>query len=86
MGILSQRDLYFVESLRDVDPTDVPVEDAMSTDVYVVPPERPVGEVAARMVECKYGCAVVESGERVVGLFTTTDALRILVSIVEAWR
>lgn len=85
VGILSQRDLFFVESIRDLHPTDARVEDAMSTDVYVVPPDRPVGEVAARMVECKYGCAVVESQEGIVGLFTTTDALRVLVSSVEAW-
>jgi acetoin utilization protein AcuB len=61
VGILSQRDLFFVEAVRDLDPSEVLVQDAMSTDVYVVPPERPVGEVAARMVERKYGCAVLFS-------------------------
>jgi acetoin utilization protein AcuB len=85
VGILSQRDLFFVETLRDVDPTKVPVEDAMTEDVYVVPPERPLGEVSAKMVECKYGCAVVVRGGHVVGIFTTSDALRVLVGMVEAW-
>jgi acetoin utilization protein AcuB len=86
VGILSQRDLFFVETLRDVDPARVPVEDAMTTDVYVVPPQRSVGEVAAKMVERKYGSAVVVRDDRVVGIFTTTDALRTVMSIVEAWR
>jgi acetoin utilization protein AcuB len=85
VGIVSQRDLFFVETLRDVDPANVPVEDAMTAEVYVVPPERALGEVAAKMVERKYGCAVVVRGEHVVGIFTTTDALRVLVEIVEAW-
>ncbi|HXX69934.1 MAG TPA: CBS domain-containing protein [Polyangiaceae bacterium] len=86
VGILSQRDLYFVETLRDVDPATVTVDDAMSPDVYVVPPEKPLGEVAALMVERKFGCAVVARGEQILGIFTTTDALRVLVGIVEAWQ
>jgi acetoin utilization protein AcuB len=85
VGILSQRDLFFTESLHDVDAMTVPVEDAMSTEVYVVAPEKPLGEVAARMVECKYGSAVVVRDGQVIGIFTTTDALRVLVGIVEAW-
>jgi acetoin utilization protein AcuB len=85
VGIVSQRDLLSVETMREVDPTKVRVEDAMTADVYVVPPERPLGEVAARMVERKYGCAVVVGGGHVLGIFTTTDALRVLVGIVEAW-
>lgn len=85
VGILSQRDLFFVETLRDVDATTVTVEEAMSGNVYVVPPERPLGEVAAKMVENTYGCTVVARGGQVLGIFTTTDALRALVGIVEAW-
>jgi CBS domain-containing protein len=85
VGILSQRDIYFTEALHERPPESARVEDAMTSNPYVVPPERPVGEVAAKMVEGKLGCAVVASGERVVGIFTTTDALRILMGIVQAW-
>jgi acetoin utilization protein AcuB len=86
VGIVSQRDLFFVETLRDVDPTKVLVEDAMSTGVYAVDADKALGEVAAKMVECKYGCAVVVCESRVVGIFTTSDALRVLSGIVDAWR
>jgi acetoin utilization protein AcuB len=85
VGLVSQRDLFFVETLRDVDPAAVPVEDAMSEDVYVVPPDRALGEVAARMAERKYGCTVIANGDKICGIFTTSDALRVLVGIVEAW-
>jgi acetoin utilization protein AcuB len=78
-GVLSQRDALLVETLRDVDPANTPVEDAMSTDVYVVGPDTPLHEVATAMIEHKYGCAVVVEGNRVVGIFTTIDALRALV-------
>ncbi len=77
-GILSQRDALLVETLRDVDPTTTPVEEAMSNDVYVVGPDTPLKDVAQSMVEHKYGCAVVMEGGRVVGIFTTIDALRAL--------
>jgi acetoin utilization protein AcuB len=86
VGIVSQRDLLFVETLRDAEPAGVRVDEAMSADVYTVPPERPIGEVAARMLERKFGCAVVVRHGAVVGIFTTTDALRTLMNIVDAWR
>jgi acetoin utilization protein AcuB len=86
VGILSQRDVYFVEILREVDPSKATVADAMSTEVYVVPPERPLGEVAAAMAERKFGCAVIARGDQIQGIFTTTDALRSVAGIVDAWR
>jgi acetoin utilization protein AcuB len=86
VGILSQRDLFFVETLRDVDPAKVSVAEAMTADVYSVSPEKAVGEVAAKMVERKFGCAVVVRGQHVAGIFTTSDALRVIVGIVAAWQ
>ncbi|HLK36612.1 MAG TPA: CBS domain-containing protein [Polyangiaceae bacterium] len=86
VGVLSQRDAWFVETLPDVDPTRVPVEDAMSTDVYVVPPDALVEEVAAEMADRKYGCAVIAEGSQIVGIFTTVDALRALVEAQHATR
>jgi acetoin utilization protein AcuB len=83
VGILSQRDAFFVETLRDVDPARVPVEDAMSSEIYVVHPETPLGEVTANMADHKYGCAVVTEGTRIVGIFTTVDALHALTGIAQ---
>ncbi len=84
VGLVSQRDIALAVSLPSEDPTAEQVEDAMTKKVYVVAPDRPMGEVAAEMVESRYGCAVVARDEEVVGIFTTTDALRALVSTVEA--
>ena len=50
----------------------------MSTDCYVVEPRATVREVAAKMAERRLGCAVVAEAGRVIGIFTATDALRIL--------
>ncbi len=84
VGILSQRDALFVETLRDVDPEKVPVEDAMSTEVYAVSPETPLSEVLTAMAEHKYGCTVVGDSTHVVGIFTTTDALKVLERIAKS--
>jgi len=86
VGLLSQRDAFFIETLRDVDPAKVPVEDAMTSEVYVVPPDAPLIDVANAMADHKYGCAVITDGPRVVGIFTTVDAVRALAGILEGKR
>lgn len=82
-GILSQRDLHLIETLRDVDPDEVEVGEAMSTDVYTVAPSTPMRQVAREMADHKYGCAVVMVGKKVVGVFTTVDGLRALFTLLE---
>ncbi|WP_394840358.1 CBS domain-containing protein [Pendulispora rubella] len=81
-GVLSQRDLYMIESFPGVIVRHTRVEDAMSEDTYCVRPEARVEEVAGEMAENKYGCAVVLSGVEVCGIFTTTDALRALCTLL----
>lgn len=76
VGIVSQRDLYLMETFRDVEPEKAKIEEAMSPEVYAVPPETPLREVAAHMAEHKIGTAVVMRGHDVLGVFTTTDAVR----------
>lgn len=78
VGMLSDRDLHLIETLRDVDPNDVLVEEAMSTVLYTVVPDTPLDEVAAEMADMKYGSAVVLDHGKVVGVFTTIDGMRAL--------
>jgi acetoin utilization protein AcuB len=78
VGLVSQRDALLIETLRDVDPGAVSVEEAMTTDVYVASPETPLADVAAAMADHKYGCAVIMEGAHLAGIFTTVDALRAL--------
>jgi acetoin utilization protein AcuB len=82
-GILSERDMALVETLRDVDPETVQTGEAMSQLVYAVEPETPLATVAAEMAEHKYGCAVVMAGQKVVGVFTTVDAMRALAALLD---
>src|SRR5262245_13593487 len=77
-GVISDRDVHLIETFRDVDPEKVPVEEAMSRLVYAVSPKAPLDEVVSEMAEYKYGCAVVMDRTKVVGMFTTIDAMRAL--------
>jgi acetoin utilization protein AcuB len=82
VGMLSQRDLHLIETLKDVVPKEVLVEEAMSQDAYTVAPETPLADVAREMALHKYGSAVIVRGKEVLGIFTTTDALRALDTVL----
>jgi acetoin utilization protein AcuB len=83
VGILSQRDLQLIETLADVDPEAVEVAEAMSTETYTVSSRAAVRKVAAEMADRKFGSVVVVEQERVIGIFTTVDALRALSALLE---
>jgi acetoin utilization protein AcuB len=82
VGIVSQRDLYLLETLKGVDPGAEVVREAMTGDPYAVPPDAPLDEVATAMADRKYGSAVVVDRGSVIGVFTTVDALRALAGLV----
>jgi acetoin utilization protein AcuB len=75
-GVLSDRDLSLLETLSDVDPKKVLVEEAMTANAYAVEPDTALDEVVATMAEHKYGCAIVMQNNKLVGIFTMVDACR----------
>jgi acetoin utilization protein AcuB len=77
-GVLSSRDIALALALPGVDPETITVRDAMSSQPYVCAPDTPISEVAREMEAHRYGCAIVIEGDDVLGVFTTTDALRAL--------
>lgn len=78
VGLVSERDLEIFESTRDAEADSTTVEEAMSTDVYVVSPAASLADVADVMAARKLGSAVIVDRGCVTGVFTTTDALRVL--------
>jgi CBS domain-containing protein len=83
VGVVSERDLYLVQSLAHGPPELLSVDDAMTVDVYVTPPDAPLNHVARVMVRRKIGSAVVVDHGQVAGVFTVTDALQALVESLE---
>lgn len=86
VGLLSQRDIYLLETLRGVDPATETVAEAMSAEPFTVAPEAPLEQVALAMARHKYGSAVVVDAGEVVGVFTTVDALRALAALTQRGR
>jgi acetoin utilization protein AcuB len=78
-GVVSDRDLGIVASLNEVDPNGTTVEEAMTQETYTVSKDTPLFDVLQEMLDHKYGSAIVVEGMRIVGIFTTYDALRLLV-------
>jgi acetoin utilization protein AcuB len=86
VGLVSQRDLYLLETLKDVDQGTETVEEAMTPEPYTVGPDVPLDDVAVTMAEHRFGSAVVVERGAVIGVFTTTDALAALASILRRGR
>jgi acetoin utilization protein AcuB len=76
VGLVSERDLHLVESLRGVDLGRVRVEDAMTMDPYTVRPNSKLADAVSILAERKIGSAVVIEDGKVVGILTAVDALR----------
>lgn len=78
VGVVSLRDLDWVESRPKVDPETIAVEEAMSSELYVVQEDAPLPDVARHMRDNRIGSAIVTRGRDVVGVFTAVDALTAL--------
>ncbi len=83
VGVVSMRDLHLLETLPDVDREEATVDEAMNVEVQAVAPDASLARVAYEMAERRHGSAVVMEGGKVVGIFTTVDALRALASILD---
>lgn len=78
VGVLSDRDIKFIASFKDVDLETLKVEEACTAEPYCTTPNAPIDEVAAVMAEKKYGCALVVDNSKLVGIFTEVDAYKAL--------
>lgn len=84
VGILSDRDVQLISSVSQLDASCILVEDAMTQAPWTVSVKTPVAQVARSMAEKKLGSAVVlDANGRVVGVFTTTDGMRVLAEQLE---
>jgi len=82
-GILSERDIKFALSLRGLDMKTTKVGDIAHEEVYVTHPEAPLDEVVRNMAQKRLGSAVVMSNDKLVGIFTTVDAMLSLDHLLE---
>ncbi len=78
VGILSDRDIQFIESFDKLELDQIKVDEAFTNELYTVDSDATVAEVCEDMAERKIGSAMVTSDEKLVGIFTWIDALKFL--------
>lgn len=83
VGVLTERDIAWVESFDTDRRRRLLVDDAMTPFPYVTASTTPLCEVARAMAAGKFGAAIVVDHGKVVGVFTTTDAMRALADALE---
>lgn len=77
-GLVSQRDILQAQATHGRAANGLPLQQICQTNLINVSPMTPINEVAAVMLASHVGSAVVLDGGFVVGMFTTSDALRAL--------
>lgn len=77
-GMVTLRDVNLIGGPGGADPSETPVEEAMSQDVFAVEPTASLAEVCSTMARRKLGAAIVAHEGKVEGIFTTVDACRAL--------
>lgn len=83
VGIISDRDVALVDAVLG-SPEKITVRQAMTAQPFTCGPGAHLHAVAAEMAEHRYGSAVVvdpSHATQVLGVFTTTDALRALAKL-----
>jgi acetoin utilization protein AcuB len=83
VGVVSERDIALIRSVVRGQDDQLTVEEAMTAVPYCVSPDSPVAEVARHMASRKLGSAIVIDQGKIAGVFTTTDALQVLASILD---
>jgi acetoin utilization protein AcuB len=85
VGVLSDRDVAFMENGPISDLADrLRVRDVCALSLYAVEEAAPLDVVAADMAERRIGSAVVLRGDKIIGIFTTTDACRCLADLLRS--
>jgi len=79
VGMLSDRDIVLAEGAEGgLSGKEVTVEDAMSTEPYKVAADTPLKEVLRAMAERGVGSCLVVDGPKLLGIYTSSDAVRML--------
>jgi len=77
IGVVTDRDIHFALAIDKKDAAELSVEDAYTSDPYIVDPEATLVEVVSKMAKDALGCTLVAKGSELVGIFTTVDVCRV---------
>lgn len=93
VGLLTHRDLLSVtiSKLADIEDevqneidASIPVHEIMRRDVTTISPDVDLREAAEILLQHKYGCLPVVTNEKLVGILTEADFLKLTISLMDA--
>jgi len=84
-GVLTDRDIKLIlgPDFGTPDVRELKVRDAYIERPCVVPASTPLATVARTMADSHIGSAIVTKNDKLVGIFTVTDACRALAEVLE---
>ena len=85
VGVVTDRDIKLLlgPDFGNPDERELKVHDAYIDKPCVVPASTPVATVARTMAEHHIGSAIVTKNDKLVGIFTVTDACRALAEVLD---
>ena len=86
MGMSSDRDLKAACGVPGINPAKIAVENVCHRNPYIVEADTPLSDVVSMMADRHYGSAIVVSQTKLVGIFTTVDACRVLTRLLRESR
>ncbi len=81
IGVISDRDTALAPNLFERDASQIKIRQAMRRNPFLCQASDRVIEVVGAMIRKKIGSAIVLDGDRVVGVFTTIDAMSRLIDL-----
>ena len=82
-GMVSDRDIKLALSLRGVDSSTTKIEEIASSEVFIVKSDAKLDDVVKTMADKKVGSVLVVDNNKLVGIFTTIDALMALHELLQ---
>lgn len=83
VGIVSDRDIQFAMGWEQKSEKELEIKDVYIPEPYAVSPNTELDEVASRMAADKIGCALIVNDGELLGIFTATDACKILAQVLD---
>ena len=83
VGIVSNRDVRRLLTGETPARLSEPVSRIMTEDPVTAAPETPVADAARLLLDRRIGGLPIREGDEIIGVFTTSDALEALLSVVE---
>jgi len=76
VGVVSDRDILLAQIAHQGLDGELAIGDVCSLNPYTVSPDTPLAEVLETMAKRHIGSALVAEGDKLVGIYTATDACR----------